>query len=79
MKQLAVWLVIFGSCCLSIRSAAQVAVPFKAKNGDSISTVYIWHSDTLREVQKDSVSIQSLFGHVKLQSNKTFFIATVLR
>lgn len=73
MKQLAVWLVIFGSCCLSIRSAAQVAVPFKAKNGDSISTVYIWHSDTLREVQKDSVSIQSLFGHVKLQSDKTFF------
>ena len=35
MKQLAVWLVIFGSCCLSIRSAAQVAVPFKSKNGDS--------------------------------------------
>jgi len=73
MKQLAVWLLIFGSCCLSIRAVAQVAVPFKSKNGDSTNTVYIWHTDTLREVQKDSVSIQSLFGHVKLQSEKTLF------
>jgi hypothetical protein len=73
MKQLAAWLLIFGSCCLSIRSLAQVAVPFKSKNSDSTSTIYIWHTDTLREVQKDSVSIQSLFGHVKLQSEKTFF------
>lgn len=73
MKQLAVWLLIFGFCCLGIRSIAQVAVPFKSKNGDSTSTVYIWHTDTLREVQKDSVSIQSLFGHVKLQSEKTLF------
>jgi lipopolysaccharide export system protein LptA len=73
MKQLAAWLLIFGFCSFSIRSLAQVAVPFKSKTSDSIQTVYIWHSDTLREVQKDSVSIQSLFGHVKLQSEKTFF------
>ena len=73
MKPTAIWLVIFGCCCLSIRSTAQVAVPFKSKTGDSIQTVYIWHSDTLREVQKDSIAIQSLFGHVKLQSDKTFF------
>jgi lipopolysaccharide export system protein LptA len=73
MKQLAVLLVIFGCCCLCFRSTAQVAVPFKSKTGGSTHTVYIWHSDTLREIQKDSIAIQSLFGHVKLQSEKTFF------
>jgi hypothetical protein len=73
MKQLAVLLITFGSCCLGYFSSAQVAVPFKSKKGDSTHTVYIWHSDTLREIQKDSVAIQSLFGHVKLQSEKTFF------
>ncbi|MDP4129970.1 MAG: OstA-like protein [Bacteroidota bacterium] len=78
MKPMALWLVIFGCCCLSIPSAAQVAVPFKSKTGDSTRTVYIWHSDTLREVQKDSIAIQSLFGHVKLQSDKTFFYCDTL-
>ena len=72
MKQTALWLVIFG-CCLCLCSTAQVAVPFKSKKGDSTRTVYIWHTDTLRELQKDSVAIQSLFGHVKLQSDKTLF------
>ncbi|MFI5195180.1 MAG: OstA-like protein [Chitinophagales bacterium] len=72
MKQTALWLVIFG-CCLCLCTTAQVAVPFKSKNGDSTRTVYIWHTDTLRELQKDSVAIQSLFGHVKLQSDKTLF------
>ncbi|MEO6960326.1 MAG: OstA-like protein [Puia sp.] len=72
MKLTALWLVIFG-CCLCLCTTAQVAVPFKSKNGDSTRTVYIWHTDTLRELQKDSVAIQSLFGHVKLQSDKTLF------
>src|SRR5665213_1292031 len=72
MKQTALWLVIFG-CCLCLCSTAQVAVPFKSKKGDSTRTVYVWHTDTLRELQKDSVAIQSLFGHVKLQSDKTLF------
>ena len=35
--------------------------------------MYIWHSDTLRQIKKDSADIQSLFGHVKLQSDQTFF------
>src|ERR1022692_4928845 len=50
MKQLAVLLITFGSCCLGYFSSAQVAVPFKSKTGDSTHTVYIWHSDTLREI-----------------------------
>ena len=41
-------------------------------------TVYIWHSDTLRELRKDSVAIQSLFGHVKLQSENTIFYSDSL-
>ncbi|HVY73605.1 MAG TPA: OstA-like protein [Puia sp.] len=60
-------------CLPGLRGLAQTAVNFPTKNGDSVNTVYIWHSDTLREVQKDSISIQSLFGHVKLQSGKTLF------
>ncbi|HEY4153863.1 MAG TPA: OstA-like protein, partial [Puia sp.] len=72
-KQLGACLGIFVACCLSMTSSAQVAVAFPSKTGDSTNTVYIWHSDTLREVQKDSVAIQSLFGHVKLQSEKTIF------
>jgi lipopolysaccharide export system protein LptA len=72
-NRLALWLVVFGCCCLSLVSVAQVAVPFKSKTNDSVQTVYIWHTDTLREMQKDSVAIQSLFGHVKLQSGKTLF------
>ncbi len=54
-------------------SYAQITVGFKSKKDDSIRNVYIWHSDTLRQMHKDSVDIQSLFGHVKLQSEKTIF------
>jgi lipopolysaccharide export system protein LptA len=54
-------------------SYAQIAVGFKSKTDDSIRNVYIWHSDTLRQLHRDSVDIQSLFGHVKLQSEKTIF------
>lgn len=61
------------SCFSGFYSFAQVAVPFKSKTNDSIHNVYIWHSDTLRQLHKDSIDIQSLFGHVKLQSEKTFF------
>jgi lipopolysaccharide export system protein LptA len=73
MKKPALFLAI-GICCLTgLQSLAQIAVPFKSKSDDSIHTVYIWHSDTLRELHKDSIALQSLFGHVKLQSEKTFF------
>jgi hypothetical protein len=34
-------------------SFAQIAVPFKSKTGDSTQTVYIWHSDTLRDFHRD--------------------------
>ncbi len=54
-------------------SYAQTAIGFKSKKDDSIRNVYIWHSDTLRQLHRDSVDIQSLFGHVKLQSEKTIF------
>jgi lipopolysaccharide export system protein LptA len=54
-------------------SYAQIAVGFKSKTDDSIRNVYIWHSDTLRQFHKDSLDIQSLFGHVKLQSDQTLF------
>jgi lipopolysaccharide export system protein LptA len=60
-------------CMSGFQSFAQIAVPFKSKTSDSTQTIYIWHSDTLRQKQKDSVDIQSLFGHVKLQSEKTLF------
>jgi lipopolysaccharide export system protein LptA len=61
-------------CMLSgLTSHAQIAIGFKSKTGDSSNTVYIWHSDTLRQMRKDSVDIQSLYGHVKLQSEKTLF------
>ncbi len=73
MKKLALIMAIGIFCSSGLRSWAQVAVPFKSRTGDSTHTVYIWHSDTLRQKQKDSVDIQSLFGHVKLQSEKTFF------
>jgi len=66
---LAVLLIFF----TGLAADAQIAVGFKSKADDSTRTVYIWHSDTLRELKKDSVSIQSLFGHVKLQSDKTLF------
>ena len=73
MKKLALIMAIGIFCLSGLHSYAQVAVPFKSRTGDSTHTVYIWHSDTLRQMQKDSVDIQSLFGHVKLQSEKTFF------
>ena len=60
--------------CQGLRSIAQTAVSFKSKTSDSMQTIYIWHSDTLRQTQKDSVDIQCLFGHVKLQSDKTLFL-----
>jgi lipopolysaccharide export system protein LptA len=73
MKKLAFVLAIGIFCLSGLKSSAQVAIPFKSKTGDSIHTVYIWHSDTLRDITKDSISIQSLYGHVKLQSEKTVF------
>jgi lipopolysaccharide export system protein LptA len=73
MKKQARFLAILIFCMSGFQSFAQIAVPFKSKTGDSTQTIYIWHSDTLRQKQKDSVDIQSLFGHVKLQSDKTFF------
>jgi lipopolysaccharide export system protein LptA len=73
MKKPALIMAIGILCSSGLQSLAQVAVPFKSKTDDSIHTVYIWHSDTLRQLRKDSVDIQSLFGHVKLQSDKTFF------
>jgi lipopolysaccharide export system protein LptA len=65
---LAVFYFLLGGQCL-----AQVSVPFKSKNNDSTRVVYIWHSDTLRQEKKDTSSIQSLFGHVKLQQERTVF------
>src|SRR6202163_1134362 len=73
MKKQALLLATLIFCMSGFQSLAQIAVPFRSKTTDSIHTVYIWHSDTLRDFHKDSVAIQSLFGHVKLQSDKTFF------
>lgn len=73
MKKPAHLLAVLILCIVGFQSFAQIAVPFKSKTDDSIHTVYIWHSDTLREFRKDSIAIQSLYGHVKLQSDKTFF------
>ena len=60
-------------CMSGFHSLAQVAVHFRSKSSDSTHNIYIWHSDTLRRIHKDSVDIQSLYGHVKLQSEKTLF------
>jgi lipopolysaccharide export system protein LptA len=73
MKRPAFLLVILIFCLSGFQSLAQITVPFKSKTSDSIHNVYIWHSDTLRDFHKDSVAIQSLFGNVKLQSDKTLF------
>ncbi len=73
MKKPAFLIAILIFSMSGFQSFAQIAVPFKSKTGDTVHTVYIWHSDTLRELHKDSIAIQSLFGHVKLQSDKTFF------
>jgi lipopolysaccharide export system protein LptA len=76
MKQ-SVFLVCLAICCFICgQTDAQSAVQFKSKDNDTMRSVYIWHSDTLREAKKDSLtSIQSLFGHVKLQQEKTVFFA----
>ena len=74
MKKLALYSAIGIFSLSGLQSFAQIAVPFKSKTGDSTQTVYIWHSDTLRDMHnRDSIAIQSLFGHVKLQSGKTIF------
>ncbi len=73
MKKPVLLLAILIFCLSGFHSLAQIAVPFKSKTSDSIHTVFIWHSDTLRDFHKDSIAIQSLYGHVKLQSDKTFF------
>jgi lipopolysaccharide export system protein LptA len=73
MKKPVILLAILILCMSGLRSLAQITVGFKSKTDDSIRNVYIWHSDTLRQFHKDSVDIQSLFGHVKLQSEKTIF------
>ncbi len=73
MKKPVLLLIILIFCLSGFHSLAQVTVPFKSKTSDSIHNVYIWHSDTLRDFHKDSVAIQSLYGNVKLQSEKTFF------
>src|SRR5450432_146535 len=73
MKKPAAILALLVFCISGFHTFAQIAVPFKSKTDNTIHTVYIWHSDTLREVHKDSIAIQSLYGHVKLQSEKTFF------
>ena len=61
--------------CLGAQNVhAQSSIQFKSKTSDTIRTIYIWHTDTLREKKVDSVtSIQSLFGHVKMQNEKTLF------
>jgi lipopolysaccharide assembly outer membrane protein LptD (OstA) len=73
MKQIFVLAVLVMACLMSQQAIAQGVVPFKSKDHYTIRTVFVWHSDTLREVKKDSVTIQSLFGHVKLQQAKTLF------
>lgn len=73
MRNSARFLAVGLLCMLGLKTFSQIAVPFKSKTGDSIQTVFIWHSDTLRELHKDSIAIQSLYGHVKLQSDKTIF------
>lgn len=52
---------------------AQIPIQFKSADSDTMRTVYIWHSDKLREDTKDSVKMQSLVGNVKMQEDKTFF------
>jgi lipopolysaccharide export system protein LptA len=57
----------------TLQAHGQSAVAFKSPDNDSIKIVYIWHADTLSQIKKDSVAIQSLYGHVKLQQDKTLF------
>jgi len=79
MKQVFFLVLLFAFALCSRQSYGQGTVPFKSKGSDTIRTVYIWHADTLRESKsrassKDTtISVQSLFGHVKLQQEKTLF------
>jgi lipopolysaccharide export system protein LptA len=58
---------------MGIQSRAQVAVPFKSAD-DSVHYINIIHTDTLKEESKDSTNkVQSLYGHVELQQEKTLF------
>jgi lipopolysaccharide export system protein LptA len=74
MKHVILLVILFGGCLISLQTHAQGAVQFKSKNNDTIRTVYIWQTDVLKQTRIDSVtSVQSLFGHVKLQNEKTIF------
>jgi lipopolysaccharide export system protein LptA len=74
MRRLFLMVSIVLGCLTGRQVHAQGSIQFKSKTSDTIRTVYIWHTDTLREKKVDSLtSIQSLFGHVKLQNEKTLF------
>jgi lipopolysaccharide export system protein LptA len=58
---------------MGLQSRAQVAVPFKSAD-DTVHYINIIHTDTLKEESKDSTNkVQSLYGHVELQQEKTLF------
>jgi len=58
---------------VGFRVCGQVAVPFKSAD-DSVRVIYIIHTDTLKEVSKDSTKkVQSLYGHVELKQENTLF------
>ena len=74
MRLLNLLVILFCSCLISLHGNAQGTVQFKSKGNDTIRTVYIWQTDVLKQAKIDSVtSIQSLFGHVKLQNENTIF------
>jgi lipopolysaccharide export system protein LptA len=74
MKQLIAWAAIMGVCLLTSHTFGQGSVQFKGKENDTIRTVYIWQTDVLKQSKIDSLtSVQSLYGHVKLQNEKTIF------
>jgi len=74
MRHVILLVTLFSGCLFSLQTHAQGAVQFKSKNNDTIRTVYIWQTDVLKQTRIDSVtSVQSLFGHVKLQNEKTIF------
>jgi lipopolysaccharide export system protein LptA len=58
---------------MGLKTQGQVAVPFKSAD-DSVHYINIIHTDTLKEESKDSTNkVQSLYGHVELQQEKTLF------
>ncbi len=73
MKKVVCFLALLIFIMSGFRTYAQMAIGFKSKKDDSVRNVYIWHSDTLRQIHKDSMDLQLLFGHVKLQSDQTLF------